>query len=105
MGRDESFKLSEKLSMYSDQTNWPRRDASDRVMYEHAGLGYSIPKRCERIDRHSRRDRITEGAEEIQIRRVAGYFFCLMKQRAPNGSQENRGEGRPICSVPTSSSA
>ena len=31
------------------------------------------------------RYRITEGAEEIQMRRVAGYMFGFMKQQAPKG--------------------
>ena len=39
----------------------------------------------EHIYRHHRRYRITEGAEEIQMRRVAGYMFGYMKQKAPKG--------------------
>ena len=31
------------------------------------------------------RYRITEGADEIQIRRVAGYLFGFMKQHKPKG--------------------
>jgi len=41
------------------------------------------------IYRHHRRYRITEGAEEIQMRRVAGYLFGYMKQRAPKGVSES----------------
>ena len=33
--------------------------------------------------------RITEGAEEIQMRRVAGYMFGYMQQRAPKGVEES----------------
>jgi alkylation response protein AidB-like acyl-CoA dehydrogenase len=54
----------------------------------HGGLGYSRHKPFEHIYRHHRRYRITEGAEEIQMRRVAGYLFGFMKQRAPKGVQE-----------------
>jgi hypothetical protein len=43
----------------------------------------------EHIYRHHRRYRITEGAEEIQMRRVAGYLFGFMKQRAPKGVAES----------------
>ena len=43
-------------------------------------------KPFEHIYRHHRRYRITEGAEEIQMRRVAGYLFGFMKQRAPKAS-------------------
>ena len=35
--------------------------------------------------RHHRRYRITEGAEEIQMRRIAGYMFGFMSQQAPKG--------------------
>ena len=43
----------------------------------------------EHIYRHHRRYRITEGAEEIQMRRVAGYLFGFMGQRAPKGVVED----------------
>jgi hypothetical protein len=42
-------------------------------------------KPFEHIYRHHRRYRITEGSEEIQMRRVAGYIFGYMKQQAPKG--------------------
>ena len=47
-------------------------DAADRAMQVHGGLGYSRHQPFEHIYRHHRRYRITEGAEEIQMRRVAG---------------------------------
>ena len=50
-----------------------------------AGSGYSRHKPFEHIYRHHRRYRITEGAEEIQMRRVAGYMFGYMNQQAPKG--------------------
>jgi acyl-CoA dehydrogenase len=55
----------------------------------HGGLGYSRHKPFEHIYRHHRRYRITEGAEEIQMRRIAGYMFGFMKQRAPKGVQDD----------------
>ena len=42
-------------------------------------------KPFEHIYRHHRRYRITEGTEEIQMRRVAGYMFGFMHQQAPKG--------------------
>ena len=39
--------------------------------------------------RHHRRYRITEGSEEIQMRRVACYMFGFMHQRAPKGVTES----------------
>jgi alkylation response protein AidB-like acyl-CoA dehydrogenase len=44
-------------------------------MQVHGGLGYSRHEPFEHIYRHHRRYRITEGAEEIQIRRVAQRMF------------------------------
>jgi hypothetical protein len=63
-------------------------DAADRAMQVHGGLGYSRHQPFEHIYRHHRRYRITEGAEEIQMRRVAGYMFGYMKQQAPKGVPE-----------------
>ena len=60
-------------------------EAADRAMQVHGGLGYSRHKPFEHIYRHHRRYRITEGAEEIQMRRVAGYLFGFMTQQAPKG--------------------
>ena len=51
----------------------------------HGGMGYSRYKPFEHIYRHHRRYRITEGADEIQMRRAAGYLFGIMRQRKPKG--------------------
>ena len=72
---------------------WSNRlccEAADRAMQVHGGMGYSRHKPFEHIYRHHRRYRITEGSEEIQMRRVAGYLFGFMKQQAPEGG--HRGE-------------
>ena len=37
------------------------------------------------LQKYITRYRITEGSEEIQMRRVAGYMFGFMSQRAPKG--------------------
>ncbi|KAK3109495.1 hypothetical protein LTR53_017203 [Teratosphaeriaceae sp. CCFEE 6253] len=44
----------------------------------HGGWGYSRHCQFEHIWRHHRRYRITEGSEEIQMRKVAGYLFGFM---------------------------
>jgi acyl-CoA dehydrogenase len=44
-------------------------------MQVHGGMGYSRHTPFEHIYRHHRRYRITEGSEEIQIRKVAAYLF------------------------------
>ena len=38
-----------------------------------------VPGGASRESRHHRRYRITEGTEEIQMRRVAGYLFGFIK--------------------------
>ena len=79
------FSQSDKVSMCNYWSNRLCCDAADRAMQVHGGLGYSRHKPFEHIYRHHRRYRITEGSEEIQMRRVAGYMFGYMKQRAPKG--------------------
>jgi alkylation response protein AidB-like acyl-CoA dehydrogenase len=83
-----AFSVSDKVSMCNYWANRLCCDSADRAMQVHGGLGYSRHKPFEHIYRHHRRYRITEGAEEIQMRRVAGYLFGFMNQRAPKGVQE-----------------
>jgi acyl-CoA dehydrogenase len=84
-----NFSASDKVSMCNYWANRLCCEAADRAMQVHGGLGYSRHKPFEHIYRHHRRYRITEGAEEIQMRRVAGYMFGFMKGRAPKGVAEN----------------
>jgi len=84
-----AFSASDKVSMCNYWANRLCCEAADRAMQVHGGMGYSRHKPFEHIYRHHRRYRITEGSEEIQMRRVAGYMFGFMKQRAPKGVQED----------------
>ena len=88
MDKYGAFSQSEQVSMCNYIANRLCCDAADRAMQTHGGLGYSRHMPFEHIYRHHRRYRITEGAEEIQMRRVAGYMFGFMKQRAPKGVAE-----------------
>ena len=88
MDKYGAFSVSDKVSMCNYYANRLCCDAADRAMQVHGGLGYSRHKPFEHIYRHHRRYRITEGSEEIQMRRVGGYMFGFMKQRAPKGVQE-----------------
>ncbi len=88
MDKHGAFSQSDKVSMCNYWSNRLCCEAADRAMQVHGGLGYSRHKPFEHIYRHHRRYRITEGAEEIQMRRVAGYMFGYMKQRAPKGVRE-----------------
>ena len=84
-----AFSVSDKVSMCNYWANRLCCESADRAMQVHGGLGYSRHKPFEHIYRHHRRYRITEGAEEIQMRRVAGYLFGFMGQRAPKGVRED----------------
>lgn len=85
MDRDGAFSVSEQVSMCNYWANRLCCEAADRAMQVYGGLGYSRHQPFEHIYRHHRRYRITEGSEEIQMRRVAGYMFGFMSQRAPKG--------------------
>ncbi|HET9733126.1 MAG TPA: acyl-CoA dehydrogenase family protein [Acidimicrobiales bacterium] len=86
-----AFSVSDKVSMCNYWANRLCCEAADRAMQVHGGLGYSRHKPFEHIYRHHRRYRITEGSEEIQMRRVAGYLFGFMNQQAPKGVASVRG--------------
>jgi acyl-CoA dehydrogenase len=80
-----AFSVSDKISMCNFIANRLCCDAADQAMQVHGGLGYSRHTPFEHIYRHHRRYRITEGPEEIQTRRVAGYMFGFMDRKAPKG--------------------
>lgn len=75
---------SDKVSMLNFWANRLCCEAADRAIQVHGGMGYSRYMPFEHIYRHHRRYRITEGTEEIQMRRVAGFMFGYMG--------ENKGE-------------
>jgi acyl-CoA dehydrogenase len=89
-----AFSQSDRVSMCNYWSNRLCCEAADRAMQVFGGLGYSRHQPFEHIYRHHRRYRITEGAEEIQMRRVAGYLFGFMDQRAPKGVQETQAAAR-----------
>ena len=74
-------RLSDKVSMCNYQANRLVCDAADRAMQVHGGIGYSRHKPFEHIYRHHRRYRITEGSEEIQMRKVAAFLFGKLGPR------------------------
>jgi acyl-CoA dehydrogenase len=69
------MEVSDKVSMANYRANRLVCEAADRAMQVFGGVGYSRHQPFEHIYRHHRRYRITEGAEEIQIRRVAQRLF------------------------------
>ncbi|MBV9088936.1 MAG: acyl-CoA dehydrogenase family protein [Mycobacteriaceae bacterium] len=75
LDRNHHLEVSDKVSMANYRANRLVCEAADRAMQVFGGLGYSRHEPFEHIYRHHRRYRITEGAEEIQIRRVAQRLF------------------------------
>lgn len=80
LDRDHHLEVSDKVSMANYRANRLVCEAADRAMQVFGGLGYSRHEPFEHIYRHHRRYRITEGAEEIQIRRVAQRLFGFDKR-------------------------
>ena len=76
--------LSDKVSMCNYWANRLCCEAADRAMQVHGGIGYSRHTPFEHIYRHHRRYRITEGAEEIQMRKVGAYLFGYLGPRRAN---------------------
>ena len=90
-----AIRLSDKVSMCNYYANRLVCEAADRAMQVHGGIGYSRHKPFEHIYRHHRRYRITEGSEEIQIRKVAGHLFGFMgpgKHGQPKGETDSKGK-------------
>lgn len=67
--------LSEQIAMCNYRANRLACEAADRAMQVCGGVGYSRHMPFEHIYRRHRRYRITEGAEEIQLRKVARALF------------------------------
>jgi len=81
LDRNHHLEVSDKVSMANYRANRLVCEAADRAMQVHGGIGYSRHEPFEHIYRHHRRYRITEGAEEIQMRRVAQRMFKFGQPR------------------------
>lgn len=75
LDRVPHLEISDKVSMCNYRANRLVCDAADQAIQVHGGLGYTRHLPFEHIYRHHRRYRITEGSEEVQMRKVAGYLF------------------------------
>ena len=71
----DHMEITDKVAMCNYRGNRFCCDAADRAMQTCGGEGYNRAMPFEHIYRHHRRYRITEGSEEIQIRKVAGNLF------------------------------
>ncbi len=71
----DHLEITDKVAMCNYRGNRFCCDAADQAMQACGGYGYGRKYPFEHIYRHHRRYRITEGTEEIQIRKVAGKLF------------------------------
>jgi acyl-CoA dehydrogenase len=78
-----AIRVSHLVAMCNYRANRLACDAADRAMQVCGGVGYSRHLPFEHIYRRHRRYRITEGAEEIQIRKVARYLFAARRGTGP----------------------
>ncbi len=81
LDRRDHLEVSDRVSMANYRANRLVCQAADLAMQVHGGVGYSRHLPFEHIYRHHRRYRITEGSEEIQIRKVAGHLFGFVGRR------------------------
>ncbi|NBN90357.1 MAG: acyl-CoA dehydrogenase family protein [Actinobacteria bacterium] len=78
------MEVTHLVAMCNYRANRLACDAADRAMQTCGGVGYSRHMPFEHIYRHHRRYRITEGSEEIQMRKVGSQLFGF------GGSAERR---------------
>ena len=81
LDRSHHMDVTDRVSMCNYRANRLCCEAADQAIQVHGGIGYTRHKPFEHIYRHHRRYRITEGSEEIQIRRVAGILFGRQAKR------------------------
>jgi acyl-CoA dehydrogenase len=84
LDRKNHLEISDWVSMANYRGNRLACQAADLAIQVHGGIGYSRHKPFEHIYRHHRRYRITEGSEEIQIRKVAGHLFGMTGANRPS---------------------
>ena len=75
LDRRHHQEVTHLVAMCNYRANRLACDAADRAMQTCGGVGYSRHMPFEHIYRHHRRYRITEGSEEIQMRKVAQELF------------------------------
>jgi alkylation response protein AidB-like acyl-CoA dehydrogenase len=71
------MEVTHLVAMANYRANRLACEAADRAMQTCGGMGYTRHMPFEHIYRHHRRYRITEGSEEIQIRKVGYELFKL----------------------------
>ncbi|RYZ13411.1 MAG: acyl-CoA dehydrogenase [Comamonadaceae bacterium] len=67
--------VSDQVAIANFRANRLACDAADLAIQVHGGIGYTRGKPFEHFYRHFRRYRITEGSDEVQIRKIAAFLF------------------------------
>jgi acyl-CoA dehydrogenase len=86
--------VSHLVAMCNYRANRLACEAADRAMQVCGGVGYSRHMPFEHIYRRHRRYRITEGSEEIQIRKVARELFGAPRGAPPQDARAWPPDGR-----------
>jgi len=82
LDQQHHLEVTHQVAMCNYRANRFACDAADRAMQTCGGVGYSRHMPFEHIYRHHRRYRITEGSEEIQMRKVAQQLFGFGRSRS-----------------------
>ena len=73
--RHHHMEVTHLIAMANYRANRLACEAADRAMQTCGGMGYTRHRPFEHIYRHHRRYRITEGSEEVQLRKVGYALF------------------------------
>ena len=82
LDQQHHLEVTHQVAMCNYRANRFACGAADRAMQTCGGVGYSRHMPFEHIYRHHRRYRITEGSEEIQMRKVAQQLFGFGRSRS-----------------------
>ena len=74
-------RISDKIAICNYRANQLACNAADAAIQVHGGIGYSRYKQFEHHYRHHRRYRLTEGSDEIQLRKIAGVLLGFIGKR------------------------
>jgi len=75
LDRRHHMEITHLVAMANYRANRLACEAADRAMQTCGGMGYTRHMPFEHIYRHHRRYRITEGSEEVQLRKVGYELF------------------------------
>jgi acyl-CoA dehydrogenase len=75
LDRQSAENVSDMVAIANFRANRLACNAADLAIQVHGGIGYTRGKPFEHFYRHFRRYRITEGSDEVQIRKIAAFLF------------------------------